>query len=78
MKASYELLDHNLDAKTLVAVRGAASRVAGVSVVAATGREHGSDVLVELSIEVNPQMTVAQGSRWLKRFVKRCVPLCPV
>lgn len=62
MKASHELLDHNLNAKTLTAVRGAASQVAGVSVVAATGREHGSDVLVELSIEVNPQMTVAQGS----------------
>jgi divalent metal cation (Fe/Co/Zn/Cd) transporter len=46
MKASHELLDHTLDAKTLEAVRSAASRVAGVSVAAATGREHGSDVLV--------------------------------
>jgi len=62
MKASHELLDHNLDARTLEAVLVAANRVEGVSVVAATGREHGSDVLVELSIQVEPHLTVAQGS----------------
>jgi divalent metal cation (Fe/Co/Zn/Cd) transporter len=56
------LLDHNLDAKTLEAVRVAANHVSGVSVTAVTGREHGSDVLVELSIEVNPSMAVAQAS----------------
>ena len=61
MKAGHELLDHNLDAETLEAVRLAANHVAGVTVIAVTGREHGSDVLVELSIQVNPQMAVAQG-----------------
>lgn len=61
VKASHELLDHNLDARTLEAVRLAANRVSGVSVLAVTGREHGSDVLVELSIQVNPEMPVSQG-----------------
>ncbi len=61
-KASHELLDHNLDTKTLEAVRNAANHVSGVTVVAVTGREHGSDVLVELSIQVDAQLTVAQGA----------------
>jgi cation diffusion facilitator family transporter len=63
MKASHELLDHNLDTQTLEAVRAAANHVPGVCVTAVTGREHGSDVLVELSIEVDPKMTVAQASQ---------------
>jgi cation diffusion facilitator family transporter len=58
MKASHELLDHNLDAKTLDAVRVATSAIPGIAVAAATGREHGSDLLVELSIQVDPDMTV--------------------
>lgn len=58
MKASHELLDHNLDARTRDAVRVAASAIPGVAVAAATGREHGSDLLVELSIQVDPHMTV--------------------
>jgi len=62
MTASHELLDHNLDAKTLEAVRVAAGLVPGVSVAAVSGREHGSDVLVDLSIQVNPQMVVARAS----------------
>ena len=61
-KASHELLDHNLDAKTIEAVRQAANRVPGVSVAAVSGREHGSDMLVELSIEVDPHMPVARAS----------------
>lgn len=60
-KASHELLDHNLDVKTLEAVRSAANQVLGVTVIAVTGREHGSDVLVELSIQVDAQLTVTQG-----------------
>lgn len=63
MKASHELLDRNLDAKTLEAVRRAAHSVPGVSGTGVTGREHGSDILVELSIEVDPQMPVAQASQ---------------
>jgi cation diffusion facilitator family transporter len=63
MKASHELLDHNLDTQTREAVRVAANHVPGVCVTAVTGREHGSDVLVELNIEVDPKMTVAQASQ---------------
>ena len=63
MKASHELLDHNLDPKLLERVRRVASSVPGVrSVPAVTGRAHGSDLLVELSIEVDPQMTVVSAS----------------
>lgn len=61
--AVHELLDHNLDAKLLDQVREAAARVPEVrDVRAVTGRAHGSDVLVELSIEVDPGMSVADGS----------------
>ena len=62
IKASHELLDHNLDPAFLETVRKAANRVPGVSVAAVTGREHGSDKLVELSIRVNPQMTIDRAS----------------
>ncbi len=61
-RASHELLDQNLDAKTLEQVRTAANRVQGVRVTAVTGREHGSDILLELSIEVDPHMPVDQAS----------------
>src|SRR5258708_33450879 len=56
VKASHELLDQNLSADLLKQVRTAAGSVQGVEVAAATGREHGSDVLVELSITVDPQL----------------------
>lgn len=60
--ASHEILDHNLDAKLLEQVRTAAVGVQGVrAVTAVTGRRHGSDVLVEVSIQVDPKMTVAQA-----------------
>lgn len=62
VKASHELLDPNLDPQLLKQVRIAASRVPGIAVTAVTGRAHGSDVLVELSIQVNPQMTVERAS----------------
>jgi cation diffusion facilitator family transporter len=62
LKASNELLDPNLDKEKLAAVCEAAKRVAGVSVVAATGRAHGSDILVQMSIHVDPRLTVAQAS----------------
>jgi cation diffusion facilitator family transporter len=57
-KASHELLDHNLDADILHQVHAAAAQVEGVVVTAVTGREHGSDVLVELSINVDPHLNV--------------------
>ncbi|HLZ25212.1 MAG TPA: cation diffusion facilitator family transporter [Ktedonobacterales bacterium] len=61
--ASHELLDHNLDPALLARVRAAAAEVPEVlGVRAATGRSHGSDVLVELSIEVDPAMTVQRAS----------------
>lgn len=62
VRASHELLDQNLNADVLNQVRRAASQVPGVSVTAVTGREHGSDVLVELSIEVDPHMSVERAS----------------
>jgi cation diffusion facilitator family transporter len=62
-EASHELLERNLDPDVLARVRMAASTVAGVSVVrGVTGRTHGSDVLVELSIQVDPHIPVARGA----------------
>ncbi len=59
-----ELLDHNLDPALLERVREAAASVDGVRAVSAvTGRAHGSDVLVELSIQVDPQMPVARAAQ---------------
>jgi cation diffusion facilitator family transporter len=60
--ASHELLDQNLDTKRLERVRDVASQVEGVQVMAVTGREHGSDILLELSIEVDPHMPVDRAS----------------
>jgi cation diffusion facilitator family transporter len=62
-EASHELLEHNLNPKVLDRVRAAALEVSGVVAVrGVTGRTHGSDVLVELSIQVDPQATVEQGA----------------
>ncbi len=61
--ASHELLEHNLDPALLERVRVVTCRVPEVcSVVAITGRVHGSDILIELSIEVDPLMSVMQAS----------------
>lgn len=61
--AAHELLEHSLDPALLERVRVVTSRVPEVcAVVAITGRAHGSDILIELSIEVDPLMTVAQAS----------------
>jgi cation diffusion facilitator family transporter len=61
--ATHELLDHNLDPVLLARVRTAAEHVPEVlGVRAVTGRAHGSDVLVELSIEVDPEMAVQRAS----------------
>ena len=61
--ASHELLEHNLDPALLERVRVVTSRVPEVcAVIAITGRAHGSDILIELSIEVDPLMTVVQAS----------------
>lgn len=60
--ASHELLEHNLDPDLQNRVRVAATRVPEVRAVSAvTGRAHGSDVLVELSIQVDPAMPVASA-----------------
>jgi cation diffusion facilitator family transporter len=62
-EASHELLEHNLEPGTLDRVRAAATGVEGVLAVSAvTGRAHGSDVLVEISLQVDPQASVAQGA----------------
>ena len=62
-EASHELLEHNLKADDLERVRAAALSVPGVEIVrGVTGRAHGSDVLVELSIQVDPQATVERGA----------------
>jgi cation diffusion facilitator family transporter len=62
-EASHELLEHNLDPAVLQRVRVAASQVPGVHIVrGVTGRSHGSDVLIELSIQVDPQTTVEHGA----------------
>jgi cation diffusion facilitator family transporter len=62
MAASHELLDQNLDTKLLERVRSVANQIEGVQVMAVTGREHGSDILLELSIAVNPSMPVDRAS----------------
>jgi divalent metal cation (Fe/Co/Zn/Cd) transporter len=44
-------------------VRAAALAVPGVrEVTSVTGRGHGSDILVEMSIQVDPAMTVARAA----------------
>ncbi len=60
-RASAELLDRNLDSTVLEQVRIQASHVQGVCVNAVTGRRHGSDVLVELSIAVDPHLSIERG-----------------
>lgn len=63
-EAGHELLERNLNPAVLEQVRAAARGVAGVRAVrGVTGRAHGSDVLVEVSIEVNPEATVAYGAQ---------------
>jgi cation diffusion facilitator family transporter len=62
-EASHELLEHNLEPRVRDRVRAAAARVPGVaSVPAVTGRTHGSDVLVVISIAVDPGATVREGA----------------
>ncbi|HKV85840.1 MAG TPA: cation diffusion facilitator family transporter [Ktedonobacterales bacterium] len=61
--ASHELLEHNIDPELVEQVRAAALAVPGVrEVVSVTGRGHGSDILVEMSIQVDPAMTVARAA----------------
>ena len=62
--ASHELLDHNLDPALLARVRAVAEQTPQVSaVLGVTGRAHGSDMLVEISIAVDPQMPVGKAAR---------------
>ena len=76
--ASDELLDHNLDAGLLERVRQAVAGVPDVRAIpAVTGRAHGSDVLVDVSIEVDPEMPVAQAASvadQVRRAVYLAVP----
>ena len=66
--ATHELLEHNIDAALVERVREAAMRVEGVrEVTSVTGRGHGSDVLVEMSIQVDPAMTVGQAALLAER-----------
>lgn len=61
--ASHELLEHNIDPELVEQVRAAALAVPGVrEVTSVTGRGHGSDILVEMSIQVDPAMTVARAA----------------
>ncbi|SRR5579875_1650464 len=62
--SAHELLDHNLDPESLARVRAAAGSVGGVRTVrAATGRIHGSDILINLSVEVDPAMRVDEAAQ---------------
>lgn len=61
--ASHELLEHNIDPALVEQVRNAALLLPEVrDVISVTGRGHGSDVLVEISIQVDPAMTVEQAA----------------
>jgi cation diffusion facilitator family transporter len=77
-EASHELLEHNLDPAVLDRVRSAAASVPDVLAVrGVTGRAHGSDMLVELSIEVDPQATVERGAaiaEAVRRAIQESVP----
>jgi cation diffusion facilitator family transporter len=62
--AAHELMDHNLDSAIQDRVRIAAEHVPGVQAVPAiSGRVHGSDVLVQLSIQVDQRMSVDVAAR---------------
>jgi cation diffusion facilitator family transporter len=62
--AGRELMESNIDRRLSERVRSEAGSVRGVcSVTAVTGRAHGSDMLVEIGIEVDPQATVEEGAR---------------
>jgi cation diffusion facilitator family transporter len=61
--AGRELMEVNLDEHLSERVRSITRSVPGVrQVTAVTGRAHGSDVLVELGIVVDPAATVEEGS----------------
>lgn len=61
--ASHELLEHNIEPELADQVRSAALRIAEVrEVTSVTGRGHGSDILVEISIQVDPAMSVEQAA----------------
>jgi cation diffusion facilitator family transporter len=63
VNAGNELMERNLDDALIDQVRAIAGTVPGVlKVTAVTGRPHGSDVLVELGIVVDPQATVDEGA----------------
>jgi cation diffusion facilitator family transporter len=72
-RAGNELLDPNLSEAILGRVRQAAAAVPEVCrVTAVTGRAHGSDLLVELSIEIDPQVNVARGAE-IAEYVRQAV-----
>ncbi len=61
--AGHELMETNLDDRLTGRVRTIAGSVPGVrSVTAVTGRAHGSDVLLEVGIFVDPETTVGEGA----------------
>jgi cation diffusion facilitator family transporter len=62
-EATHELLESNLEPRMRDRVRAAAAQIAGViAVPSVTGRTHGSDVLVVISIAVDPAATVREGA----------------
>jgi cation diffusion facilitator family transporter len=59
LNAGNELMERNLDSEIADRVRSVAVQVPGVrAVTAVTGRAHGSDVLVEIGITVDPALSV--------------------
>jgi cation diffusion facilitator family transporter len=61
--AGQELMERNLDDRFIEQVRSIAAGVEGVHhVTAITGRAHGSDLLVEIGIAVDPRITVEDGA----------------
>ncbi|HEX6122941.1 MAG TPA: cation diffusion facilitator family transporter [Ktedonobacterales bacterium] len=76
--AGNELLEPNLSERILSRVRQAAAAVAGVrAVTAVTGHAHGSDILVELSVQVDPRLEVGQAAAIadeIRRAIYAAVP----
>jgi cation diffusion facilitator family transporter len=76
--AGRELMESNIDRRLSERVRSEAGSVPGVcSVTAVTGRAHGSDMLVEIGIEVDPKATVEEGARIAEAVRHNVIELNP-
>ncbi len=76
--AGRELMESNLDEKLSESLRRTAGKVSGVQkVTAVTGRAHGSDVLVEIGIVVDPHLTVEKGAQIADAVRQKVVEASP-